>query len=57
MYHLISRCTVHGRRIIDEIIFCWLCFRDYVYVCPEKIYTRKELVIMDTSIADFNTSF
>ena len=34
-----------------------LRFQDPSTVTPAKLYTRKELVIMATSIADFHTSF
>ena len=32
-----------------------VCFQDLATVTPAKMYTRKELVMMDTSIDDFHT--
>ena len=57
IYHLISHFTVHGRRPVNESKFCSLCLQDPSTVPPLKLYTRKELVMMETSIADFHTSF
>ena len=34
-----------------------LCLQDTATVSTAKIYTRKELVTMETSISDFHTSF
>ena len=36
---------------------CRLCFQDTANVTPAKLNTRKEIVIMETSIVDFHTSF
>ena len=57
IYHLIARCTVHGRRLQNEKKICRLCFQDPATVTPAKLYTRKEIVMMETYIADFYTSF
>ena len=57
IYHWIARCTVHARRPLDEKKMYRLCFQDTATVTPEKLYARKELVMMKTSIADFHTSF
>ena len=56
-YHLIAQCIVHGRRSLDEKKICCLCFQDPSNVIPAKLYTRKELVLMETSIADFHKNF
>ena len=52
IYHLISQCTVHGRRPPDENKICLLCFQDVSTVTHEKLFTRKYLVMMDTYIDD-----
>ena len=57
IYHLIARCAVHVRHPIDENKICCLCFQYPDTVKLEKPYTRKELVTMETSIADFQKSF
>ena len=41
---------------IDENIYC-LSFRDPASMPPAKLYTRKELIMMKTSISEFQTSF
>ena len=57
IYHLIANCTVHRRRPLEKNKICCLCFQDTNTVTPEKLYTRKELVTTEHSIADFHTSF
>ena len=47
---------MHGRRPLDENKCCRLCFQDRATVTTEKLYTRKELVMMETYIADLHTS-
>ena len=48
---------MHGGCPQDEKKICHLCFQDPDTVTPVKIYTRKYLVMMETSITDFHTSF
>ena len=57
IYHLIARCTVHGRRPLDEKKHLRLCFQDPDTVTPANLYTRKELAMMEKYITDFHTSF
>ena len=57
IYHFIARCKVHGRRPLDEKKNFHLCLQDPVTVSPEKLYTRKELVMMETYISGFHKSF
>ena len=57
IYHLIAHCTLHGRRSLDKNKICCFCLQYLATVSPAKIYTRKELFMMDTSIYDFHTSF
>ena len=56
IYHLIARCTVHGRRPLDENKIPCLCFQYPATVTHVKLYTRREIVMMETSIDDFHTS-
>ena len=56
-YHLIARCTVRERQPLDEKKICSLCLQDLDNVTHAKIYTRKELVMMETYISDFHKSF
>ena len=57
VYHLIARCTFYGICPLDKNTFCQLCFQDPATVTPTKLYTIKELVMMETYIAGFHTSF
>ena len=56
IYHLISQCKVHGRHLLHEKKICCLCLQDTATTTPEKLYTRKDIIMMETSIADFHTS-
>ena len=56
VYHLIAHCTVHERhpeRNLKLLIY----LQDLASVTPAKIYTRKELALMETSVYEFHTSF
>ena len=57
IYHLIARCTKHGRILLtDKKCFC-KCQQDTASGKPTNIYTRKELAMMETTISNFHTSF
>ena len=50
IYHLISRCTTHGRLpLTDKKIWCD-CKQDTASEQSTIIYTRKDLVMMDSTI-------
>ena len=56
IYHIIGRCTTNGRvELIDKNI-CYMCKQEYLPDTSTKIYTRKELVMMETTISNFHTS-
>ena len=57
VYHLIARFTVHVRHPIEEKNKIQLCLQDLDTVSPAKLYTRKQIVMMETSIVDSHTSF
>ena len=57
IYHLISRCTKHGRLPLSDKKSFRDCQQDTASVKSTKIYTRKELVIMETTISNFHISF
>ena len=57
IYHLISRCTKHGRLPVTDKKICRKCQQDTTSGQSTKIYTRKELMIMETTIFNFHTSF
>ena len=46
IYHIIARCTAHGRIPLKDNKICYT-----------KIYTRKEIVMIETTISGFHTSF
>ena len=57
IYHIIGRCTAHGRIPLKDKKICYMCEQEYPTDSSTKIYTRKELVMMETTISDFRTSF
>ena len=57
IYHLIARCKTHGRLLLtDKKSFC-KCKHDTASEQSTKIYTKKELLMMETKIYNFHTSF
>ena len=50
IYHIIGRCTAHGRIPLKDKKICYMCKQDINH-------TIKELVMMETTIYDFRTSF
>ena len=57
IYHLIERCTKHGRFLLTDTKSCCKCQQDTASGQSTKIYTRKELVMMETTISNFHTNF
>ena len=57
IYHIIGRCTYHGRIPLKEKKICYMCEQESLPDKSTKIYTRKKLVMMETTISDFHTSF
>ena len=57
VYHIIGRCTAHGRIPLKDKKICYMCEQQYLPDSSTKIYTRNELVVMETTISYFHTSF
>ena len=57
VYHLIARCTTHGRLPLNNRNFFLKCQQDYISEQSTKICIRKELVMMETTISYLHTSF
>ena len=57
VYHLIVLCTTHGRLMLTNKNNCCKCKQYSVSEQPTKMYTRKGLVMMETTISNFHTSF
>ena len=57
VYTLTARYTVHGRNPFNEKKQCKLWGSSTDSIGTEKTYTRKELVMMETSIVDFHQQF
>ena len=57
IYHIIARCTKHGRLPLTNKKICCKCQQDTASGQPEKKYTRKEVVMMETTIYNFHTKF
>ena len=56
IYHIIARCTSHGRIPLKDKKICYMCEKEYLPGKSTKIYTIRELVMMETTISDFHTS-
>ena len=56
-YHLIERCTTHGNITLNYRNICCMCRQDSASDKSTKIYTRNELVMMETKISNFHTNF
>ena len=56
VYNLISCCTIHGRLPFTDNKICRKCKQDTASEKSTKIYTRKELVMIETTISNFCTS-
>ena len=57
IFHLIARCTKHGRFPLTNKKSCCECQQDTASRQPTKICTTKELVMTETTIYDFYSSF
>ena len=57
IYHIIGRCTTHGIIPLKDKNICYICEQYSLPAKSTKIYTRKELVIKETTISEFYTSF
>ena len=57
IYHIIGCCTAHGRIPLKEKKICYMCKQESSPDKSTKIYTRKELVMMETIMSGFHTSF
>ena len=56
IYHIIARCTQHDRLPLTDRKNCRNCQQNTASGQLTEIYTRKELVMMETTISDFHTS-
>ena len=57
IYHGIGRFNAHGRIPLKDKKICYMCKQESLPDTSTKICTRKELVMMETTISDFRTSF
>ena len=57
IYRNISRCTVHSRLSPQENIVCQKCACTPDPIVKAKVYTRKNLVMLETSIDEFHKSY
>ena len=57
IYHLILQCTAHERTPLNDRKLFFLCKHDCTSEKSTKKYIKKELVIMETKIYNFHTSF
>ena len=57
IYRLTARCTKHGMLPLSDRKIYRECQQDTVSVKSTKTYTRKKLVMMETTTLNFRTSF
>ena len=57
IYHIIGRFTAHGIIPLKDKKICYMCEQEYSPDSSTKIYTRKELVMTETTISGFHASF
>ena len=57
VFNLIARCTKHGRLTLTDKKSCRKCQNDTDSGNSTKIHIRKELVMTETTISNFYTSF
>ena len=56
IYHFFAHFKVHGKIPIEKKKLCRFCLQNLATMSTGKIYTRKELVTMETSTVCFNTN-
>ena len=56
IYHIIASCTAHGQIPLKDKKICYMCNQESSSDEYTKMYTRKELVMMETTISDFHAS-
>ena len=57
IYHIIESCTAHGRIPLKDKKICNMCEQESSSDKSTKIYIIKYLVMMETTISGFRTSF
>ena len=56
-YHLIVRCTKHDRLLLTDKKSCRECQLDTASGQSKYIYNKKEIVMIETTISSFSTSY
>ena len=56
IYHLIARCSTHGRLPLNDKNICRKFKHNSDSEKSTKLYTRKEIVMMETTISNFHKS-
>ena len=56
VYHIIARCSTHGRIPLNDKKHCRKCENNVASEQSTKVYTRKEIVMMEKTISNFYTS-
>ena len=57
VYHIIAHCTKHGRLPLTDQKSCRKCQQYSDSVQSTKMYTRREILMMEITISNFHTSF
>ena len=56
-YHIIGHFTAHGRIQLKDKNICYMCKQESSPDNSTKIYTRKELVMTETTISEFHIRY
>ena len=57
IYHLIALCKVHGRRLLEKNEKNCLCLQDPATMSPGKLYTIKNLAVVENIYCLFSRKF
>ena len=57
VYPHVSHCNIHGICPYEELTICSLCYTDLSSAIPGKVYTQKELVLLETLISELHNKY
>ena len=57
VYKNVPYCTMYGRFPYQELKVCYMCSTMHSTEMTEKLYTRKDLVLLETLIKEFHEKF
>ena len=57
IYHIILICTTRVRLLLNDRKICRMCKKDSASEQSTKVYTKKDIVMMETTIYNLHTTF